>query len=77
MTEMIERVARAILASLAKDGPADPGSGLGLRGVLLDEAYDLEEAARAAIEAMREPTEGMVTNGGGYYQSMIDAALAP
>jgi hypothetical protein len=49
MSEMVERVARAIEDSLNSD---------------LDDAW--KKAARAAIEAMREPTEEMVKDGDKY-----------
>jgi hypothetical protein len=71
MSEMIERVGRALAE---QEGYAyDP--------------LPYDARARAAIEAMREPTEGMVTAGGvqrncfscgGHvegWQLMIDAAL--
>lgn len=67
MAGMVERVARAIANS---DG-------------MHPEAWrPFEVNARAAIEAMREPTEGMIDAGFGYtgypeeaYKEMIDAAL--
>jgi len=74
--EMIERVAQAILAKVP----------LGY-GMTIAES---DEYARAAIEAMREPTEAMVDAFVWYghgktigdvarigWQSMIDAALSP
>jgi hypothetical protein len=48
MSEMIEQVARAIEDNIKATLPD---------GVAIDYQY----AARAAIEAMREPTEGMVS----------------
>ncbi len=62
MTEMIERVAKAIYGKLGPHGELDAeGSGdLGL-AVLI---------ARAAIEAMREPTDAMMT---AYMQVWNDA----
>jgi len=68
---MIEKVARAIEAVKADRAT------FGNKGVIESKAY-----ARAAIEAMREPTEGMIKAGSkGYpkfqlaYRNMIDAAL--
>jgi hypothetical protein len=79
MTEqsMIERVARAI-------GDWDSG-----RAMVLD-ANDCRQIARAALEALREPTEGMLLPGAetlpdydpgcddakNCWQAMIDAALS-
>ena len=71
MSEMVERVARAVQPI------ADPGG----------HWTTCEDIARAAIEAMREPTEGMIQAGwttNGYrgdmtkaeWSAMIDAALA-
>ena len=73
---MIERVARAIHdRSLDADQLAD-------FGLPMEDAVTM---AKAAIEAMREPTEGMIKEGevqkltedssGSIYMSMIDAAL--
>jgi len=81
MSEMVERVARALRALPVRDYAQVGGE--------LDELR-LREAARAAIEAMREPTEGMVKAGentvcihgdpqcGAAYAwaAMIDAALS-
>jgi isocitrate lyase len=70
MSLMVERVARAIAAADQKDYMEDC------------ERYDRH--ARAAIEAMRAPTEAMVDAGLGdqerihphlVYRAMIDAAL--
>lgn len=64
MSEMIERVAKALFVACQEIKPS---------------AFD--HMAKAAIEAMREPTEKMIwsTNIGPkaefIYQSMIDAAL--
>lgn len=72
MSEMIERVAEAIMGAVFnKAMDADPRSRM---------------MARAAIEAMHEPTEAMAIagkeNNFGYYpneawRAMIDAALTP
>ena len=70
-----ERVARAIAVELSR-GPLKPHLHLSGR---------LEEVARAAIQAMREPTEEMLrasvrvgwVHGGhrAHWEAMIDAAL--
>ncbi len=49
MSEMVERVARALAAAYS--------DALGAKTQIVAEDY---EAARAAIAAMREPTEGML-----------------
>jgi hypothetical protein len=57
MTEMIERVARAIRAEtrgIPDDGSPIVGDGADYVGIYTD-------VARAAIAAMREPTDRMVT----------------
>ena len=56
MSEMVEKVARAICADLGLDADA--------RHLALDETEfrgwnQFENAAKAAIEAMREPTEAL------------------
>jgi hypothetical protein len=77
MNEMIERVARAIAAD-NENWPYD-------RRPWSEQRYLLERA-RAAIEAMREPTEAMKAAAkpfrkgvgeepGGLWHAMIDAAL--
>lgn len=82
MIDMVERVARAI-ARASNDDPD------GLTGSLLneDERYwqHYVKQARAAIEAMREPTKDMRSAAAYYlgqtidiselYSAMIDAAL--
>lgn len=75
MTSMVERVARAICLA---DGLDD-----GLSNAFAVQKTDREwgewvPLARAAIEAMREPTPEMVEAGAGYHEAwpfMIDAAL--
>lgn len=75
MSEMVERVARAIADNIQAALPD---------GVVVDYHY----AARAAIEAMRRPTEAMVDAGYDFtadpcwredfikgWQAMIDEAL--
>lgn len=64
--EMIERVRSAILAAMRAHGEvvyvdATPRSDGTFR---LDGDFDLAALARAAIEAMREPTDSMSVNGG-------------
>ena len=68
--EMVERVARALLAHLIEnDGPYSLAinDAEGPR-ITLDGFFDMAELARAAIGAMREPTEGMV-------KAMIEANI--
>lgn len=76
MSEMIERVTKAIETALQQHGDADIRAGL----VFLD----ISKVARAAIEAMREPTDAMDEEGAIFsdcnaatptWQAMIDAAL--
>lgn len=57
MTEMIERVAVAIETELKKTAISNGNV------IMLSRGQKLEGAARAAIEAMREPTEAMVLAG--------------
>jgi hypothetical protein len=77
MSEMVERVAKAI----AKCAPAIDQRAPYAKIMML-------EAAKAAIKAMREPTEAMIEAGQEgelgraesvemIYTAMIDAALAP
>lgn len=76
MSEMVERVARAIALAGGTEFdklPASHGPGFGMRQMYLS-------MARAAIEAMREPTEAMIAAGDEQscqetYRRMIDAAL--
>ena len=59
MSEMVEKVAKAIADAAGSDFdrlPATHGPGHGLRNMYL-------RMARAAIEAMRETTEAMLTAG--------------
>jgi hypothetical protein len=66
MNEMVERVARAIGATHERDAPV---------------LVALEELARAAIGAMREPTQSMIEAGrlqelrSEIWRVMIDEAL--
>lgn len=85
MSEMVERVARALFAH-------EQGSDEGWNGPLLAErGRDMwRKQARAAINAMREPTAGMMHVGSGFvyeswghgptiakeaWQAVIDEAL--
>lgn len=78
-SEMVERVARAIISR--RYGP----SMFDLVNDDLGLVHDWFGEARAAIEAMREPTEAMIDAGiiaseqqsvSAIYRAMIDAALA-
>lgn len=78
MTDMIERVARAISPDCwdTSDWTMRPHNSAA--------RHNAKRAARAAIEAMREPTDAMVQAGineghkcGNWYPAMIDAALQP
>lgn len=83
MSEMIERVARAI----CRAGMSGPKDHLNKQENLNWRKFEIE--ARAAIEAMREPTNAMVEasnrewdgrmshRSSGAWQAMIDAALSP
>lgn len=72
MTEMIERVANAMMAEWRTHAPASMSP---------NEIY-WQNMARIAIETMREPTAEMVKAAreeeyyDGTYESMIDAALS-
>ena len=90
---MVEKVALAIHKSVAGDPNrwGYVGDAQDLTDVVIDDRVDLIAVARAAIEAMREPTQDMglaVSEGCGEYgccgdrafehwQAMIDAALKP
>lgn len=81
MSEMVEKVARAMAE---KSKARQPGMHT-LNSLPMDGKEDFLEMARAAIEAMREPTEAMVKSGSSMYcneyeapdiwEDMIDAAL--
>ncbi len=77
MGEMVERVARAIAefdCDLGKAGPADCDE--------INGNCQCRKLARAAIAAMREPTDAMVNEAWGttlaaaFWRAMIDAALS-
>lgn len=76
-SEMVERGTRALIASL-EEVPAYVDASRGIHDVTLDGSFDLAAAFRAAIEAMREPTDGMIADGSDdaeTWRAMIDAAL--
>jgi hypothetical protein len=99
--DMVERVARALCARLGRDpdtlGPSIVVTDMGSMGIAAtfngppEPAWKSYEAeARAAIEAMREPTEAMVEAGSDapimnydgndprdVWRLMISAALTP
>jgi len=82
---MIENVAKAIarhqLTALGKAAMDKPNSDYYNKCFSKAERTNIESIARAAIEAMREPTEEMINVEGTFYkikdhyQAMIDAAL--
>ncbi len=70
VSEMIERVARAFLADLVRQGqhPANLSAGYvasdePLSELTIDGRFDLGAATRAAIAAMREPDDQMLEAG--------------
>lgn len=68
MTTMIENVARAMNAALIAEAERngewmDDGFGINGDEVKYDGNFSITVLARAAIEAMREPTDAMVVNG--------------
>ena len=88
MSEMVERAARAHYAKMQHLDPiGDPD----WDGLTDDERHVYTQAMRAAIAAMREPTEAMTANGlrqyhrdigksdvddlSNLYRAMIDAAM--
>lgn len=86
MNEMIERVVRAIIESLndSMDPHVRP---LTYEEVINDSRHGIVQAAKAAIVAMREPTDEMIRVGSAIivtddisqaeftWQRMVDAAL--
>jgi len=60
MSEMVERVARAMLAELEKSEAGGIVAVHGLREVHFDGELDLMGLARAIISAIRDPTEVMI-----------------
>lgn len=86
MSEMIERVAEAIYNNWANYPTCSVSkSWQETCDKLPAQANDFRRKAKAAIQAMREPTEEMIkagehymeiySNGGGVWQAMIGAAL--
>lgn len=92
MSEMVERVARAVYEKIALDPDWDDAPLTEDQRVAQDDDPSQEACraiARAAIAAMRDPTEGMCLAGqeakltidfgkppnGGIWRAMIDAAL--
>jgi len=80
MSEMVERVARAIADEMVGDWDRIPERSAGEAS-----REDLRVAARLAIEAMRDPTDAMLAACRWHifedaskqdWQTMIDAALA-
>jgi hypothetical protein len=79
MSEMIDKVAKAMWAAWLKE------SGVDESGAILASGADWKQYipdAKTAIKAMREPTEEMIQAGinegykcGNWYPVMIDAAL--
>lgn len=59
----IEEVAQAILAALETQGPDVPFVAGTPSAATLDGVFDLRPVARAAIAAMREPSEAMIEAG--------------
>jgi hypothetical protein len=80
MSEMVERVARAIQAQSGHQPATDEGWN---RPENTLSVQNFRRMAKAAIEAMREPTEDMIQAGidgpvgdtEGKWQAMIDEAL--
>lgn len=85
MSEMIERVAKAMIPVFCDNGMpiSSPDEGT-LDDVEMERWNALVEAARAAIQELRDPTNGMVTEAWmlsgdssptEYWRAMIDEAL--
>lgn len=85
MSEMVERVAKAMFDRLvADDGPWSLAQGESAHYITLDGQFDLSDLAEAAIAAMKFPTLPMIVASGELpatatnhevWQTMIDAAL--
>lgn len=82
MSEMVQRVSRAIWASKPRHHSLRDYD----QNATDLEKWEVDRAARAAIEAMREPTQLMIFEGNGHgtcedgdcfevWQAMIDEAL--
>ena len=80
MDEMVERVALAILRADAKSSQADNPNlsydEVYALGCMLFDAHHVP-MARAAIEAMREPTDAMYLAGDNVYEQERDSILGP
>jgi hypothetical protein len=84
MNEMVDRLARALLTQLiADDGPGVMFSD-DITSVTLDGLFDVAALARAALEAIREPTDDIVAmrppfvspkDARQWWTAMIDAML--
>lgn len=82
MNEMVERIARAIMLADGHNNPENPPRFP--TDFSAKEASEYRSAARAAIAAMREPTEAMLAASGRLnhprdaeiWRAMIDAVLA-
>ena len=79
MSEMVERVARALAKKMRNSATVDNGD---LGHVIVDDLFDMRYVARAAIAAMREPTEAMLDAGWGpsdlpsdKWRAMVSEAL--
>lgn len=63
----LERAARAIADELARQEPQHGGTYFvdsdNLDATVIDGTFDLSGVARAVLEAIREPSEGMVVEG--------------
>lgn len=59
MSEVIDRATRALLAAL-EGSPNYVSADDACRSVTLDGVFDLQEATRAVVKAMREPSEAML-----------------
>lgn len=78
---MIERGAKALFAELRRQGEGNLGStyvedATDMGRVLIDGRIDLPALMRAAIEAMREPTDAMYDAGDEFVGSLGDAGNA-
>jgi hypothetical protein len=82
MSEMVERVAEALAQSFRETVVKVSGDSWEQTGVTLPSKEVWERYARAAIEAMRKPTDPMLDAGNKLYmldecwEAMIDAAIA-
>jgi hypothetical protein len=78
MNEMIERVAEAIGGVFAAEQERLVDAAMAVDGSLTGIADEvMAKCARAAIEAMREPTEAMLDAGADHMHEAIDYSLEP